>query len=271
MASALLLDEPCLVIQPALVRALGHLSDAAILQQTHYWIQRSSNEIAGHRWVYKTYDEWADEIGISEKQARSAIRRLEALGLLISCQPDAYRRTKWYRIDYDSPILADPSSAQEGASRSPGGQMDPPRRADGSAQEGRCIRTETTAESTQEITTSPTMEIARRDPEAEQRLSDCQRLADLLADLIEANGAQRPRVSQRWIQTLDRMIRIDGRSSEQIDRAIRWATSHDFWASNVLSPDALRRHFDRMALQARRDAPRARGLDGVRDYLAGLD
>lgn len=271
MASALLLDEPCLVIQPALVRALGHLSDAAILQQTHYWLQRSTNEIAGERWVYKTYDEWADEIGISEKQARSAIRRLEALGLLISCQPDAYRRTKWYRIDYDSPILADPPSARAGRSSSPRGQMEAPKRADGSAPEGRCISTEITSETTQEITSSPTMEIVRVDPETEQRLSESRRLADLLADLIETNGAQRPRVSQKWILTIDRMIRIDGRSPEQIERAIRWATSHDFWASNVLSPDALRRHFDRMALQARRDAPRARGLDGVRDYLAGLD
>jgi hypothetical protein len=105
MSSGLLLDEPCLVIQPALVRRLGHLSDAAVLQQIHYWIARSRNQRAGYRWVYKTYEEWSSEIGISTKQIRAAIVRLENLGLLISCQPEAYHRRKWYRIDYENPML----------------------------------------------------------------------------------------------------------------------------------------------------------------------
>lgn len=278
MTSALLLDETCLVIQPALVRALGHLSDAAVLQQIHYWLQRATAEHAGRRWVYKTYGEWSDEIGITEKQARASITRLEAAGILVSCQPEAYRRRKWYRIDYDSPILTSRPSAHIGASICPDGRMDPPARADGSARMGASI-TEITTETTTEITTekrtpsSSTTEIVIVDPVVETRLRECQRLADLLADLIADNGARRPRVSKAWITTLDRMIRIDERTPEQIENAIRWAMAHTFWSTNVLSPDALRRHYERMRLQAMRDQQSTgpRGLSGVRDFLASLD
>jgi hypothetical protein len=68
------------------------------------------------------------------------------------------------------------------------------------------------------------------------------------------------------------MIRLDERTSEQIERAIQWATSDPFWSTNILSPDALRRHFDRMSLQARRNTNTntPRGLTGVREFLDTL-
>lgn len=276
MSAALLLDEPCLVIQPALVRALGHLSDAAVLQQIHYWQSRATAEHAGRRWIYKTYDEWSIEIGITPKQVRSSITRLEAAGLVESCQPEAYHRRKWYRLCYEAPLLTDGSSAHTGDSKRPHGQMETPTRADGSALPGDSI-TETTTETTTEISQtsppSPTTEIVEVDHETESRLTDCHRLGDLLADRIEQNGARRPTVSKAWIRTLDRMIRLDGRTPEQIERAIEWATSHSFWSTNILSPDALRRHYDRMSLQARRDATTQgpRGMAGVREFLAALD
>lgn len=279
MTSALLLDEPCLVIQPALVRTLGHLADAAVLQQIHYWLQRATARHAGERWVYKTYEQWSDEIGITEKQARASITRLEAAGILISCQPEAYHRRKWYRIDYECPILTDRPSAHTGASICPDGRMDLPSRADGSALVGASI-TEITSEITTEITTekkrpssTKSNEIVIVDPDVEARLNECHRLGDLLADLIADNGARRPKVSKAWITTLDRMIRIDERSPDQIENAIRWAMAHTFWSTNILSPDALRRHYERMRLQAMRDQQSAgpRGLSGVRDFLASLE
>ena len=273
MSSGLLLDEPCLVIQPALVRRLGYLSDAAVLQQIHYWIARSRNIRDGHRWVYKTYEEWADEIGITSKQIRASIVRLEDRGLLVSCQPEAYHRRKWYRIDYENPLL-DPcpdgtiEAPQIGLSMRPDGTMEDPERDDGKSQTGPS-RSEITQEITQETPRETSIDL---EPFDEHR-SECLRLATLLADLIEANGSKRPTPGDRWISTIDRMIRLDHRTPEQIEGAIRWSQNDDFWQSNILSPEKLRKQFDRMRLQAGRDSRSAgpKGLSGVRAYLAGLD
>lgn len=113
--SRLLLDERCVVIQPTLVRALGRMSDAALLQQVHYWLPYARSEFGGHRWVYKTADDWADETGLSPHQVRRSFARLEALGVVLTCKPRAksWNHRKWYRIDYNHPVLTgdDPASS----------------------------------------------------------------------------------------------------------------------------------------------------------------
>lgn len=104
--------------------------------------------------------------------------------------------------------------------------------------------------------------------------AEVMQLCELLADLVESNGSKRPVVTSSWLQTIDRMIRIDNRTAEQITTAITWCQQDDFWCMNVLSPSSLRKHYDRMRLQAKRQKAGggARGLAGVRDYIeeAGL-
>jgi hypothetical protein len=274
--SALLSDERCIVLQPDLVRRLGNMHDAAILQQLHYWMPRATSVHDGHRWVYKTYEEWGLEVGLTAKQARQAVNRLEALGVVLSCQPEHWTRRKWYRIWYDHPVLSGP--AQTGSSICPDGQDDLPRRAVPSAQEG-SSKTEITAEITTEITaedcptpSAPGAVVVVGDDETGERLAECRRLADLFADLIEQNGSRRPRVTNKWVQTLDRMIRLDGRTASQVENAMRWCQADEFWRANVLSPDALRKQYERLRLQAQREqrARGGRGLDGVREFLDAL-
>lgn len=76
------------------------------------------------------------------------------------------------------------------------------------------------------------------------------RLSNLLADLIEENGALRPKVTEAWWQSVDRMMRIDKRTPEQIERAMRWSQAHEFWRSNILSPRKLREKYETLRLQA---------------------
>ncbi len=97
-------------------------------------------------------------------------------------------------------------------------------------------------------------------------------LANLFADLVEQNGSNRPRITDKWYVTFDRMIRIDHRTVVQIEAAIRWSQEHDFWSSNVMSPESLRRHYEKMRLQAKREQTKAqpRGMGGVREYLATI-
>lgn len=73
---------------------------------------------------------------------------------------------------------------------------------------------------------------------------------NLFADLIEANGSKRPTVSDKWLTDMERLHRIDGRSWEQINAAIRWVQNDSFWRANVMSPDKLRKQYDALRLRA---------------------
>jgi hypothetical protein len=129
MNSALLLDEPLLTYQPALVRRFG-LAEAAIIQQLHFWMRHATVEHAGHKWVYKTYSEWSDEIGVTAEIARRTCAKLRNLEVLVAIQNprDPRDRTLWWRINYeatDPPAdLASPSgdiARPNGETASPSG------------------------------------------------------------------------------------------------------------------------------------------------------
>jgi hypothetical protein len=102
-ASRLLIDEPPLQVLPALAVAVG-LNGAIVLQQLHYWIQRSTNVRDGHRWVYNTQDEWQEQFPFWSKDTiERAFRRLRKDGLVVVAKlaPDKRDKTNWYRIDYE--------------------------------------------------------------------------------------------------------------------------------------------------------------------------
>lgn len=149
--SGLLLDEPLLCYQPALVRRLG-LAEAAIVQQLQYWTRCSTNSHDGHLWVYKTYDAWSDEIGISSKAVRGALKRLRDDGVVVAIQSplDARDRTLWWRIDRS--VVEGPSAPggrpEDRPPVPPGGQV--PSAPEGSSHAGDRCSTETTTETTKE-------------------------------------------------------------------------------------------------------------------------
>lgn len=82
-----------------------------------------------------------------------------------------------------------------------------------------------------------------------------QRLSDRLADHIEAQGVERPKVSPRWIRDMTRLHRADGKPWDVIAEMIDWCQADHFWKSVILSPDGLRKNWNRMELQRRRDQP----------------
>lgn len=74
----------------------------------------------------------------------------------------------------------------------------------------------------------------------------CQRLADL----IVANGSKRPRITKKWLDETRRLIDLDERTIEQIEKAIDWSQGDSFWRTNVLSMETLRKQYDKMRLDA---------------------
>jgi hypothetical protein len=95
-------------------------------------------------------------------------------------------------------------------------------------------------------------------------------LCNLLADLMVGNGVKRPTISGKWIADIDKLIRIDEKTVEQVEAAIRWSQADSFWSSNIHSPAALRKQYEKMRLQAQRNKT-SKGVDVVRDYINNLE
>jgi len=59
---------------------------------------------------------------------------------------------------------------------------------------------------------------------------------------------------QKWARHVDLMIRVDNRTPDDIGKVIEWAQQDNFWKSNILSTEKLRKQFDN--LQAKMVGPR---------------
>ena len=73
---------------------------------------------------------------------------------------------------------------------------------------------------------------------------DAEALSHYLADRIRANGNKVRTVGKRWHDAMDRLIRLDGYTPEQIRQVIDWSQGNEFWAPNILSAPKLREKFD---------------------------
>lgn len=101
----LLISEPPLQVLPSLAKELNSVDKAIILQQLHYWLNKSNNIKDGHRWVYNTVSEWREQFPwLSGKTVQRYLKDLESRGLLITGNYNKakFDRTKWYRINYDA-------------------------------------------------------------------------------------------------------------------------------------------------------------------------
>jgi len=80
--------------------------------------------------------------------------------------------------------------------------------------------------------------------------SDEFRLASLLLDEIKKSKPdfKEPNL-QTWSSHIDKMIRLDNRTPTRIEAVIKWCQQDDFWQSNILSTNKLRKQFDRLEMQ----------------------
>jgi len=55
---------------------------------------------------------------------------------------------------------------------------------------------------------------------------------------------------QKWAEHIDKAMRVDKRTEEELTFIIKWSQDDDFWKSNILSTNKLRKHFDRMFVKS---------------------
>lgn len=81
-----------------------------------------------------------------------------------------------------------------------------------------------------------------------------QRLRDKILENYPNNlGANKKDCVERWAVDIDKMNRLDGRSWENIERAIDWSMNNSFWQKNIWSGAKLRKHYDKLEADARTD------------------
>ena len=61
----------------------------------------------------------------------------------------------------------------------------------------------------------------------------------------------KPDSLQKWASEVDKMLRLDNRTQEEMERLINWTQKHNFWKTNIRSMGKLREKFDNLELQMR--------------------
>jgi hypothetical protein len=82
---------------------------------------------------------------------------------------------------------------------------------------------------------------------------DVDKILDHLDDRIRANGAKVPTRTKKNLDAARLLIDRDQHTVDQILTAIDFATSDEFWRTNVLSMSKLREKYDQLRLAAQRN------------------
>lgn len=83
---------------------------------------------------------------------------------------------------------------------------------------------------------------------------DARRLCEHLAARIVANGSKPPTITVRWMDAARLLIDADGRTEDQVHKAIDWCQDDGFWHANILSMPTLREKYDQLRLKAQAEA-----------------
>jgi len=78
-------------------------------------------------------------------------------------------------------------------------------------------------------------------------------LCEELNKRIEANGYKPFAVNKTSIASMSRIMTIDKHVEAEIREVIKWSQADEFWLQNVRSPEKLRKHFDTLRSQMKRD------------------
>lgn len=82
-----------------------------------------------------------------------------------------------------------------------------------------------------------------------------ERLCALLNERVIANGFNPFAVNKKSVGVMEKLLRLDKRTEEQVVEIINWASQDSFWYMNIRSPEKLRKHFDLMSAQSQKRRP----------------
>ena len=134
--------------------------------------------------------------------------------------------------------------------------------------EGQCVQHDASHKNDQEV--SQYKQECKEGKERKKYLPDSEeiRLSELLLSLILINNPnfKKPSNIQMWATHIDRMIRLDKRTVEQIEYAIKWCQNDDFWMANILSTKGLRDKFDKLVMKIKLEKKKKEESDDSKLY-----
>lgn len=257
----LLINEPPLQVLPTLAVGIG-LNNAIVVQQVHYWLRVSKNDRDGHKWVYKTIDEWNEEFPFwSKRTLERVIESLEDMKILVSSNYNKLRmdRTKWYRIDYENlnKCCNDASRQSVGMETAKMTEWNTSNCQIGNRQNGVNDSDKMTVPITREYTENTT-ENTQRKNSSRKRVYDESSVHYQLANklyqkiLIDDPSFKQPNMNT-WSDSIRLMMEQDNRTVEAIEYLIDWSQENPFWKSNILSTKKLREKATTLIRQIKAD------------------
>jgi DNA-binding Lrp family transcriptional regulator len=217
----------------------------------------------------RSLSEIADATGLGRSTAARILNLLEASGWIERDRPEVVAaRTEGAKTAYVLKIGGSPAAGpglvperdqveRQGSPTAGPGLV--PQRDGGSPTAGRIRGTDLKVCTDPPSSTSHSHPLVGEPDEgiASPERTDVERICTRLADRIEANGSKRPKVTRRWRTAARLLLDVDGRTVEQVERAIDWCQADDFWRGNVLSMPKLRERYDQLRLAAQRNGARA--------------
>lgn len=199
------------------------------------------------------------DLGITFGKARSLIKKFEKLGI-IKCIEVSKSKKQASVYAYTTVYFDENNNTVQNTVRN----------TDNASNSNDCSNTNNTVQSTVR-NTSKKENIKRELKNKYIDTSTEVKISEYLYKLILKNNskAKKPNI-QKWADVINKLMRIDGRSKEDIKLVIDYSQSNDFWMGVILSPTNLRKHFDKLYLQANKKAPAGTGADKNNSYTKSI-
>ena len=257
------LNQRPVAFYPIYARGMDSISCAVALSQLMYWFSTGKDKI------YKTDAELQDETGMSDKEIRTVKKKLKELHFLTITREGVPAKT-YYEIDWNKyqSSMSQWSKLEKRLSKEERKKFERDNPVCTIGTDSAVPKGGTITESTQRLPDNTSSVATKVDDEAsdEKEISETMAMAiavgdhlvQKLSESIETYKPPTPAKMKGWYRDIERAIRLDGRTQEQLISVIDWI--HDgsgtFWIANIKSGKKLRDQFDTLWFQMHESAPK---------------
>lgn len=287
------------VIKEELVVLTGNYVDAILLSQLLYWSERVRDfdlfleqeaELEGREpekcyfgWIYKSYESLSEEtmLGLSPSNIKKHMETLHKAGFIeIRQNKNKWDRRKEYKINLkyiqnelilkgyslDGYTLGSPfSKTENGSSKIENGLSKTENRTTQNRKTVTDITTETTTEKNN-MSSAGAADVKFDENSDEIIIVDffIEKLRGLNKKIRVPDTLAK---KQKWAADINKLLRIDKRDKHEVCEVISYVVTDDFWKSNVLSPEKLRKQYDTLYIRMRQKNSTGNASKGNNDAV----
>ena len=247
-------QENILTIPKVYLEITGDYQSAILLNQIVFWSDRTKRKDG---FFYKSYKDWEQEVLLTQYQVKRATSHLNQLGLVDTKLKRANNApTIHYKINMEAlteAIINKLDNQETSQSDYEETQQTDYKETSQSDYE------ETQQTLTDEYTDDYTEEYTDKSPQSQKRYDDDSpyiKLAQrLLGHIQQRDPKYKDRNMQTWADDMRKLVELDKRSIEEVERVLDWSQQDTFWQTNILSPNKLRKHFSKLYQQCKAKQP----------------